>query len=110
MAEGNCRNCGAPVSGHYCRYCGSPTYTPTEAVSGARGKRVHCWYEDGGERHCFDMMLSRVDVSYESVPIYSFDGFYATIPGETRLEMEATMLDFDADAWSEHLRDWGSHG
>ena len=106
----NCKNCGAPVDGPYCKYCGSPTYTPTDAVWNARGKIVHCWYEDNGVKTCFDMLVSRIDVDTEWERFYCDDGPVAAVPIATRIGIEASMLDFDKEAWSEHFDDWRSDG
>lgn len=106
--DSNCRNCGAPVTGPYCDYCGTPTYTPTEAVGGARGKRVHCWYEDGGVKHCFDMFVGSISTETECTTLRTDFGPCASVLGRTTLSIEADMLDFDHAAWNELMRDWSA--
>ena len=102
----NCPNCAAPVTGPYCDYCGTPTYTPTDAVGGARGKRVHCWYEDGGVKHCFDMFVGSISTETEYTTLRTDFGPCASVPGRTTLGIEAEMLDLDRDAWHGLLMRW----
>lgn len=107
MSETNCPNCGAPIEGHYCMYCGTPTYTAEQAVAGATGRVCHCWYEVDGHKHCFDMFVNRIEISPFVSTLYSFDGEPCmSVVDKVDIDIDATMLDFDERAWREHLKDW----
>lgn len=95
------------MEGPYCQYCNTPTYTPTDAVEWAHGKRVHCWYEDDGKKTCFDMFVTNISTRAEYEPVYAFGGATMHLAETQRsISIEADMLDFDHAAWNEHMRDW----
>ena len=107
----NCKNCGAPVSGPYCEYCGTPTYTPADAAWKAHGKRMHCWYEDDGNKVCFDVFVKQVDVDNCYEALYGFDaGPVHSMLTRTDVAISAEMLDFDREAWADHFREWRNNG
>ena len=52
--EPNCRNCGAPVSGGVCEYCGTPTDRFAKLVL---GKPLSVRFEANGAEYEFEMIV-----------------------------------------------------
>ena len=94
----------------YCQYCGTPLYSPATALENARGQVVHCWFERDGVKQCFDMLMHRFEQHTDFTNLYTDDGLFMSVPNETIIDMEASLRDFDRDAWSEHFNDWRANG
>ena len=81
MNERNCPNCGAPVTGRACPYCGTRFENPENALSLAVGKTVSVSFEHDGMLYEFDMAIDEVNVNAnaESVDFYNDFGIARSV-------------------------------
>ena len=106
----NCENCGAPITSAVCPYCGSPTYTPTGALAGAQGRRVHCWYDLDGDKVCFDLLVNCISTEHQYNTLYGDGTVCKQVLDRVEVKLEAEALDFDRREWAEHGEGWLRHG
>lgn len=83
----NCPNCGAPITGAACDYCGTVFERPEEVLSLAVGRKLAVSFEHGGRLYEFDMVIDRanVEASHLSNSFYANDHVYA-VTGNTEYE------------------------
>ena len=79
MAETNCPNCGAPITGESCPYCNTVFTRPESAIALALGRKVSVSFEADGCLYEFDMVLDRAEIgSTASDYLYSDGMMYNT--------------------------------
>lgn len=81
MNDTNCPNCGAPITGDTCPYCGTEFARPEEALKLALGRRVSVSFEADGHLYEFDMVLdsARISASTATEGVYSDGMLYHSI-------------------------------
>lgn len=68
----NCPNCGAPIQGRICEYCGTPDPSTFRML---HGKPVRISYEmEDGHRYTFELLVESIGMEHEcsTQDIYSF--------------------------------------
>lgn len=76
MAKTNCPNCGAPIVGSACDYCGTAFENPEKVLALAIGRKVSVSFEDMGRLYEFDMVVDRLDIAAECDTFHSWDGLH----------------------------------
>lgn len=66
----NCPNCGAPLKGGTCEYCGTLTEVPLSVML---GKKVSIVFEYDGRKVGFDTVIDGLEINDEGYA----DSFYA---------------------------------
>ena len=80
MAKTNCPNCGAPITGPACPYCGTEFVRPDSAIDLALGRKLSVSFEAHGYVYEFDMVLDRAEIcSQASDCIFADDRLYRTV-------------------------------
>ena len=108
--KNNCPNCGAPGGTSYCEYCGTPLYSPIDAVNDMRGKLAHIWFEnDDGTVECVDVFVTRADFDRDFEYFYTFDSPYPVNSRcvQERLNLEGSLREADRDEWLRYLEKIG---
>ena len=101
----NCPNCGGAVNNIFCEYCGTPLYTPQEAIEKCRGKVCHIWYEDdNNNKIIFDMYIGSIVNNYEHQTFYSTNKPYYFLPVEQLIELTGSLRDIDKKKWREVVK------
>jgi len=88
VADTNCKNCGAPVTGPRCEYCGTQTRSLRDISKGICGKTLHCCYEEEGEKVEFDILVESMELSFDCETFWN-DGapYYTSMPTSHWLEI-----------------------
>lgn len=74
MAESNCPNCGAPINGPQCPYCGTIHCSGSELARFASGKPATLSFvTDEGYEVKFNMFVNSLDFDHEYTTLYSYD-------------------------------------
>jgi len=73
----NCKNCGAPVAGGVCEYCGTPTDRFAQL---AIGKPLSVRFEAEGVEYEFEMLVENfnLDSHADYQDLYTCEGRYFT--------------------------------
>lgn len=92
----NCPNCGAPITGSCCDYCGTHL---EDILRLASGRPVEITFEIGGKEYTVNFHLDSMSVHYEpEVTTLYADGrpeYRMVTNPYAKLTMEGTCLPFD---------------
>ena len=97
----NCPNCGAPVVGDICPYCGTAHRLPTPMM--AIGKVVPIRFEHGGTVFSFDLLVSGFEASDMGETCSFRDGFGLTVSTLHTPELHVSMSGTVIGAWYEQV-------
>lgn len=104
----HCPSCGAPASGQFCAYCGTPLFTTGDTVNAMRGRRCHIWVEmDDGTIQCMDIFVNNVEFDTDYDTLYVDDRPYMKMATRKSLAIEADLVDLDMDDWAKVI-EWQS--
>lgn len=94
MNETNCPNCGAPVRGPHCPYCGTLHCSEKELMQMALGRRARVEFEtDEGHTVCFELFIKNLGIDYRMENLYMWNGnVYQVIKAPTDVVVEGTLV------------------
>lgn len=94
MREFNCVNCGAPVSGDTCEYCGTPNILKLKF---GVGDKIRVVFEHEGMEYEFDLRVCEMasEMEFDSTTFRGWSGSRlktVSRPFETRVTISGTVV------------------
>ncbi len=104
----NCPNCGAPVEGTSCRYCGTSFVSLGDVPSIMAGRRVHMFFEDdNGHVHCCDVMVNEVTRGCDYEMLFADDTLYRSISNPNSMTISGYLVDPDREVFIDTINRLG---
>ncbi len=103
MNARTCPNCGAPVSGTVCQYCGSADERIFELEPGTP---VMISYKLKGKRITFQLSIRSLSVSADTTDIYSNGSVYASWNNGYDVSLSGRLVPFEHDSLSAEKIFW----
>lgn len=101
MTRTNCPNCGAPIKGVSCAYCGTMFEPPEKVLGLAIGKKVSISFEHEGRTYEFDMVLDHMGMDCDANAEVFYDWYeratYVRRAPSFAVSFDGRVVQHDAD-------------
>lgn len=91
-SQGNCPNCGAPITGSICEYCNTRHALDLSILE---GKTVRVSFEHSGCKQVFDLFVTDIGFTYHSDTYFDITGKERfSVMGRTSVAINGEVIPF----------------